>query len=193
MLQKCWGEALGRVYSTSRGLSCICVRLGHPGLDMDNLDEVGALCLFFDRLAATLVRLFSTGPISERRCSARGAGTSTRVRSRRGTARSSSASASTPRKVRAPTRPLTLASPQRVLSVFCQGLFSEPIFCTWGVLSLFSEPTFCGCGPDLHFAIVHGSSEMASPMMDIQHTKRLLGYAPRDGTAFASRPAGPKL
>ena len=81
--------------------------------------------------------------------------------------------------VPAPTRPLTLASPQRVLSVFCQGLFSEPIF--------------CGCGPDLHFAIVHGSSEMASPMMDIQHTKRLLGYAPRDGTAFASRPGGPKL
>ena len=77
--------------------------------------------------------------------------------------------------------------------MFCQGLFSEPIFCTWGVLSLFSEPTFCGCGPDLHFAIVHGSSEMASPMMDIQHTKRLLGYAPRDGTAFASRPGGPKL
>ena len=30
-------------------------------------------------------------------------------------------------------------------------------------------------------------------MMDIQHTKRLLGYAPRDGTAFASRPEGPKL
>ena len=80
-----------------------------------------------------------------------------------------------------------------LLSVFCQGLFSEPIFCTWGVLSLFSEPTFCGCGPDLHFAIVHGSSEMASPMMDIQHTKRLLGYAPQDGTAFASRPGGPKL
>ena len=60
MLQKCWGEALGRVYSTSRGLSCICVRLGHPGLDMDNLEEVR---FFVGRLAAILVRLFSTGPI----------------------------------------------------------------------------------------------------------------------------------
>lgn len=64
-----------------------------------------------------------------------------------------------------------------------------------GVCSLcpLSKVLRVGCGPDLHFAIVHGSSEMASPMMDIQHTKRLLGYAPQDGTAFASRPGGPKL
>ena len=25
---KCWGEALARTFSTSHGLSCICVRLG---------------------------------------------------------------------------------------------------------------------------------------------------------------------
>ena len=100
VLQKCWGEALGRVYSTSRGLSCICVRLGHPGLDMDNLEEVGALCI--GRLTATLCVFSRPAQFSERRrCSARGAGTSTRVRSRRGTARSSSANASTPRGVRA--------------------------------------------------------------------------------------------
>lgn len=30
---KCWGEALGRVYSETHGLSCICVRLGSPRLD----------------------------------------------------------------------------------------------------------------------------------------------------------------
>ncbi|NKB66944.1 MAG: NAD-dependent epimerase/dehydratase family protein [Candidatus Latescibacteria bacterium] len=30
---KCWGEALGRVYSDQRGLSCIAVRLGSPRLD----------------------------------------------------------------------------------------------------------------------------------------------------------------
>ena len=30
---KCWGEALGRVYSHQHGLSCICVRLGNPGFD----------------------------------------------------------------------------------------------------------------------------------------------------------------
>jgi dTDP-4-dehydrorhamnose reductase len=27
---KCWGEALGRVYSDQHGLSCICVRLTSP-------------------------------------------------------------------------------------------------------------------------------------------------------------------
>lgn len=30
---KCWGEALGRVYSETHGLSCISVRLGSPRLD----------------------------------------------------------------------------------------------------------------------------------------------------------------
>ena len=30
---KCWGEALGRVYSETHGLSCICVRLGSPHFD----------------------------------------------------------------------------------------------------------------------------------------------------------------
>lgn len=47
--------------------------------------------------------------------------------------------------------------------------------------------------PDLHFAILHGSSEMANPMMDIQHTKRLIGYTPRDGTAFVPPELRPKL
>ncbi len=30
---KCWGEALGRVYSAQHGLSCICVRLCNPHFD----------------------------------------------------------------------------------------------------------------------------------------------------------------
>ena len=30
---KCWGEALGRVYSETHGLSSICVRLGSPRFD----------------------------------------------------------------------------------------------------------------------------------------------------------------
>ncbi len=30
---KCWGEALGRVYSHQHGLSCICVRLCNPHFD----------------------------------------------------------------------------------------------------------------------------------------------------------------
>ena len=30
---KCWGEALGRVYSHQHGLSCICVRLCNPGFE----------------------------------------------------------------------------------------------------------------------------------------------------------------
>ena len=30
---KCWGEALGRVYSAHHDLSCISVRLGNPGFD----------------------------------------------------------------------------------------------------------------------------------------------------------------
>jgi len=34
---KCWGEALARVYSDQHQLSCICVRLGSPRLDMNNL------------------------------------------------------------------------------------------------------------------------------------------------------------
>ncbi|MFT5366553.1 MAG: NAD+ dependent glucose-6-phosphate dehydrogenase [Candidatus Latescibacterota bacterium] len=32
---KCWGEALGRVYSDSHGLSSICVRLGSPRFNPD--------------------------------------------------------------------------------------------------------------------------------------------------------------
>lgn len=32
---KCWGEALARVYATTYGLSCICVRLGSPRWDDD--------------------------------------------------------------------------------------------------------------------------------------------------------------
>lgn len=32
---KCWGEALGRVYAHSRGLSCICVRLCNPNFRQD--------------------------------------------------------------------------------------------------------------------------------------------------------------
>lgn len=46
---------------------------------------------------------------------------------------------------------------------------------------------------DLHFAILHGSSEMANPMMDIQHTKRVIGYKPQDGTAFVPPELRPKL
>lgn len=61
VLQKCWGEALGRVYSTSRGLSCICVRLGHPGLDMDNLNEV--LFFFFPTARQQLLCVFLDRPI----------------------------------------------------------------------------------------------------------------------------------
>ncbi|MBT3604456.1 MAG: NAD(P)-dependent oxidoreductase [Candidatus Latescibacteria bacterium] len=43
---KCWGEALGRVYSESHGLSSICVRLGSPRLDTNqsyNPDEPSML------------------------------------------------------------------------------------------------------------------------------------------------------
>lgn len=36
---KAWGEALARVYSTSHGLSCICVRLGGFQLDGQVFDE----------------------------------------------------------------------------------------------------------------------------------------------------------
>ena len=32
---KCFGEALGRVYSTSHGLSAICVRFGSPEFTQD--------------------------------------------------------------------------------------------------------------------------------------------------------------
>lgn len=32
---KCWGEALGRVYSRRHGLSCICVRLSGPKFQQD--------------------------------------------------------------------------------------------------------------------------------------------------------------
>lgn len=32
---KCWGEALGRVYSETHGLSCICVRLGGPRFEQN--------------------------------------------------------------------------------------------------------------------------------------------------------------
>ena len=41
---------------------------------------------------------------------------------------------------------------------------------------------------DIEFAIAHGSSDHRQPMMDIEHTKRLLGYSPQDGTRF-----GPEL
>jgi hypothetical protein len=47
--------------------------------------------------------------------------------------------------------------------------------------------------PKLRYAILHGSSEMAQPMMDIQHTKKLIGYAPQDGTAFVPPELRPKL
>ena len=45
----------------------------------------------------------------------------------------------------------------------------------------------------LQYAILHGSSEMANPMMDIQHTKKLIGYKPQDGTAFVPPEQRPKL
>jgi NAD+ dependent glucose-6-phosphate dehydrogenase len=108
---KCWGEALGRVYSISRALSCLCVRLGHPGLDMVNLTAST-----FD---------VNGGSISPRDCA-----------------------------------------------------------------QLFGR---CVDVADLPYAIIHGSSEHLDPMMDIQHTKRILGYAPQDGTAFAPPEARPKL
>ena len=45
----------------------------------------------------------------------------------------------------------------------------------------------------LPYAIIHGSSEHLNPMVDIQQTKRILGYAPQDGTAFAPPEVRPKL
>ncbi len=34
---KCWGEALARVYAETHGLSCICVRLGSPRWNADEI------------------------------------------------------------------------------------------------------------------------------------------------------------
>ena len=103
---KCFGESLARVFSNSHGLSCLCVRLGHPGLDMSNLAEGN-----WD---------VSSGNVSPRDCA-----------------------------------------------------------------QLFG---CCVDAPlDIRFAILHGSSQHASPMMSIEHTKQLVGYRPQDGTAFAQR------
>ena len=159
VLQKCWGEALGRVYSTSRGLSCICVRLGHPGLDMDNLNEV--LFFFFsDRSAATLVRLsrpahFLSGGVAragelgrQLGCDlAAGLRAALQQMHRRpaGCGHQPGPSRFSGPRVFFVFRPRSLLSLGRVL----------PIFCMWGVLSLSSEqgsaggvwarPAFCDC------------------------------------------------
>ena len=159
VLQKCWGEALGRVYSTSRGLSCICVRLGHPGLDMDNLNEV--LFFFFsDRSAATLVRLSRpahslSGGVAragelgrQLGCDlAAGLRAALQQMHRRpaGCGHQPGPSRFSGPRVFFVFRPRSLLSLGRVL----------PIFCMWGVLSLSSEqgsaggvwarPAFCDC------------------------------------------------
>ena len=53
---KCWGEALGRVYSHQHGLSCICARLCNPGFDQaGNWDVDDAISGMSQRDAAQLL------------------------------------------------------------------------------------------------------------------------------------------
>ena len=55
---KCWGEALGRVYSHQHGLSCICVRLCNPGFRQDgDWDPDDAMSGMSPRDAAQLLGL----------------------------------------------------------------------------------------------------------------------------------------
>ena len=97
---KCWGEALGRVYSDQHGLSCISVRLGSPRFD--------------------------------------------------------------------------------------QGGDWDPAVVSYGISERDTAQLFRRCVEveQLDFAIVHGSSRHQKCWMDIEHTCKVLGYEPEDGTAF---------
>ena len=54
---KCWGEALGRVYCETHGLSCICVRLGSPRWEPDkHYDPDKAQMLISPRDTAQLLQ-----------------------------------------------------------------------------------------------------------------------------------------
>lgn len=46
----------------------------------------------------------------------------------------------------------------------------------------------CVEAEDLDFAIVHGSSRHKNGWMGLDHTCKVLGYAPEDGTAFPKKP-----
>ena len=108
---KAWGEALARVYSTSYGMSCICVRLGGFQASAQVFDEQ---------------------------------------------ARQTQMHAVSPRDAAQIFR-LAIEAPRSV-----------------------------------KFGIVPGISEHVVSFQDNSHTKSLLGFAPMDGTAIATK-ANPKL
>lgn len=95
---KCWGEALARVYSETHGLSCICVRLGGPRWNPDEIYD--------------------------------------------------------------PDKSSMLISPRDTAQLFQRCIEA-----------------------DTDFAIVHGVSDHKKSYLGIDSTKKVLGYAPQDGTA----------
>jgi NAD+ dependent glucose-6-phosphate dehydrogenase len=96
---KCWGEALGRVYSETHGLSTLCVRLGSPRFDAGETYD--------------------------------------------------------------PDKPSILISPRDTAQLFQRCIEVE----------------------NTPFAIVHGVSDNKVSWMELDQTRRILGYTPQDGTA----------
>jgi len=103
---KCWGEALARVYSDQRELSCICVRLGSPRFDQNGEWE--------------------------------------------------------------PAKPNLGISPRDTAQLFGRCVDVE----------------------NVPFGIVHGMSRHQRSWLDLDHTSRLVGYEPQDGTAFPKAERG---
>lgn len=139
---KCFGEALGRVYATTHGLSCVVVRLCNPGFSQQQ-----------GRTADPKVPgedIEQTA--SEERLVSQGAGKWGDI-------------ALTPQSGMSPRD--------------CAALFASCLSCSNEQLQ-HGQPE---CTP-YNFAIVNGISEHLVGWLDREVAKRVVGFVPRDGTAF---------
>lgn len=140
---KCFGEALGRTYATSHGLSCIVVRLCNPG---------------FSQRQGRTADLNVPGEQAEQ----------TAVEA--GMARLQAGEWGDMAKM-----PQSGMSPRD-----CAGLFASCLTCSDERLQQ-AQPA----STPANFAIVNGISEHLLGWLDREVAKQVVGFVPRDGTAFA--------
>ena len=139
---KCFGEALGRVYATNHGMSCVVVRLCNPGFSQGQGRTADPKVPGEEAEQTTLEARMASVPAGEW-----------------GDLGQTPQSGMSPRD--------------------CAALFASCLTCSKDRLQR-EQPE----STPANFAIVNGISEHVVGWLDCEVAKQVVGFVPRDGTAF---------